>query len=138
MIAVRYADDSVLGFEKHEDAWRFFRHALDARLAQFNLTLHPEKTRLLRFGWFAIEDCKKRGEGKPETFDFLGFTHFCSQTKNGMFVVGRVIISKRMRATLKEIRATTYPVTHGGWMLFAGKLSERGGMPLNGGVSDTD
>jgi RNA-directed DNA polymerase len=111
MIAVRYADDSVLGFEQREDAWRF-RHALDTRLAQFNLTLHPEKTRLLRFGWFAIEDCKKRGEGKPETFDFLGFTHFCSQTKNGMFVVGRVTISKRMRTTLTEIRAQLHKRRH--------------------------
>lgn len=60
MIAVRYADGSVLGFEKHEDAWSF-RHAFEVRLAQFNLTLHPEKTRLLRFGGFAVEDCKKRG-----------------------------------------------------------------------------
>lgn len=111
MIAVRYADDSVLGFEKREDAWSF-RHALEARLAQFNLTLHPEKTRLLRFGWFAAEDCKKRGEGKPETFDFLGFTHFCSQTKNGMFVVGRTTISKRMRAMLKEIRAQLHKRRH--------------------------
>lgn len=111
MIAVRYADDSVLGFEKREDAWSF-RHALEARLTQFNLTLHPEKTRLLRFGWFAAEDCKKRGEGKPETFDFLGFTHFSSQTKNGMFVVGRTTISKRMRATLKEIRAQLHKRRH--------------------------
>ena len=111
MIAVRYADDSVLGFEKHEDAWSF-RHALEARLAQFNLKLHPEKTRLLRFGWFAIEDRRKNGEGKPETFDFLGFTHICNQTKNGMFVVGRVTIAKRMRATIKEIRAQLHKRRH--------------------------
>ncbi|WP_241151618.1 reverse transcriptase domain-containing protein, partial [Pseudomonas viridiflava] len=111
MIAVRYADDSVLGVEKLEDA-RSFRHALEVRLAQFNLTLHPEKTRLLRFGWFAVEDHKKRGEGKPETFDFLGFTHFCDQTKSGMFVVGRVSIGKRMRATLKEIRAQLHKRRH--------------------------
>ncbi|WP_372241677.1 reverse transcriptase domain-containing protein [Pseudomonas sp. Q1] len=111
IVAVRYADDIVLGFEKREDAWSF-RHALEARLAQFYLTLHPEKTRLLRFGWFAAEDCKKRGEGKPETFDFLEFTHFCSQTKNGMFVVGRTTISKRMRAMLKEIRAQLHKRRH--------------------------
>jgi RNA-directed DNA polymerase len=111
MIAVWYADDSVLGFEKREDAWSF-RHALESRLAQFNLTLHPEKTRPLRFGWFAVEDCKKRGEGKPETFDFLGLTHLCSQTKNGMFVVGRMTISKRMRATLKEIRVQLHKRRH--------------------------
>lgn len=111
MIAVRYADDSVLGFEKHEEAWSF-RHALEARLAQFNLKLHPEKTRLLRFGWFAIEDRRKNGEGKPETFDFLGFAHICNQTKNGMFVVGRVTIAKRMRATIKEIRAQLHKRRH--------------------------
>lgn len=111
MIAVRYADDSVLGFEKHEDAWSF-RQALEARLAQFNLTLHPEKTRLLRFGWFAIEDRKKRGEGKPETFDFLGFTHICDKTKNGMFVVRRVTIAKRMRTTIREIRAQLHKRRH--------------------------
>lgn len=111
MIAVRYADDSVIGFEKREDAWSF-RHALEFRLAQFNLTLHPEKTRLLRFGWFAVEDRQKRGEGKPETFDFLGFTHFCSQAKNGMFEVGRVTIAKRMRATLQEIRGQLYKRRH--------------------------
>lgn len=111
MIAVRYADDSVIGFEKHEDAWGF-RHALEVRLSQFNLTLHPEKTRLLRFGWFAVEDRKKRGEGKPETFDFLGFTHFCSQAKNGVFEVGRVTIAKRMRATLKEIRGQLHKRRH--------------------------
>jgi group II intron reverse transcriptase/maturase len=111
MIAVRYADDSVLGFEKHEDAWSF-RQALEARLAQFNLTLHPEKTRLLRFGWFAIEDRRKRGEGKPEAFDFLGFTHICDQTKNGMFVVRRVTIAKRMRATIREIRVQLHKRRH--------------------------
>jgi len=111
MIAVRYADDSVIGFEKREDAWSF-RRALDVRLAQFNLTLHPEKTRLLRFGWFAVEDRKRRGEGKPETFDFLGFTHFCSQAKNGMFEVGRETIAKRMRATLKEIRRQLHKRRH--------------------------
>jgi len=111
MIAVRYADDSVLGFEKHEDAWSFHQ-ALEARLAQFNLTLHPEKTRLLRLGWFAIEDRKKRGEGKPETFDFLGFTHICDKTKNGMFVVRRVTIAKRMRTTIREIRAQLHKRRH--------------------------
>ncbi len=67
---------------------------------------------MLRFGWFAVEDRKKRGEGKPETFDFLGFTHFCSQAKNGMFEVGRVTIAKRMRATLKEIRRQLHKRRH--------------------------
>lgn len=70
------------------------------------------EARLLRFGWFAAEDCKERGEGKPETIDFLGFTRFCSQTKNGMFVVGRTTISKRMRAMLKEIRAQLHRSRH--------------------------
>ncbi|WP_345940167.1 reverse transcriptase domain-containing protein [Pseudomonas parafulva] len=111
MIAVRYADDSVLGFERHEDAWSF-RHALEARLGQFNLKLHSEKTRLLRFGWFAAEDCRKRGKGKPETFDFLGFTHICDQTPNGMIVINRVTIAKRMRATISEIRAQLHKRRH--------------------------
>lgn len=78
-----------LDLKRHEDAWSF-HHALEARLTQFNLTQHPEKARLLRFGRYAGEDCKKRGEEKPETFDFLGFTHFCSLAKNGMFEVGAV------------------------------------------------
>lgn len=79
-----------LDLKRHEDAWSF-HHALEARLTQFNLTQHPEKARLLRFGRYAGEDCKKRGEEKPETFDFLGFTHFCSLAKNGMFEVGRLV-----------------------------------------------
>lgn len=111
MIVVRYADDSVLGFERLGEAL-VFQDALAARLAQFNLTLHPEKTRLLRFGWYAAEDRRNHGLGKPETFDFLGFTHFCSRSKNGMFEVGRVTISKRIRATLKEIRAQLHKRRH--------------------------
>lgn len=77
-----------------------------------NLTLPLEKARLLRFSWFANEDRKRRGEGKPETIDFLGSTHLCDQTKSGMFVVGRVTIGERTRATLKEIRAQLHKRRH--------------------------
>ncbi|GAB3381838.1 group II intron reverse transcriptase/maturase [Azotobacter armeniacus] len=111
MIVVRYADDSVLGFESRAEAVRFHR-ALERRLADFGLTLHPGKTRLLRFGWFAVEDRRKRGEGKPETFDFLGFTHYCSRGRNGRFEVGRKTIRKRMAATLRDIRETLHRRRH--------------------------
>ena len=76
MIVVRYADDIVLGFEHRRDAERFL-NALKERLAEFGLELHPDKTRLIEFGRYAADHRKARGEGKPETFDFLGFTHIC-------------------------------------------------------------
>jgi hypothetical protein len=76
MIIVRYADDGVLGFERREDAERFLEE-LRERLRKFGLELHPEKTRLIEFGRYAAERREKRGEGKPETFNFLGFTHIC-------------------------------------------------------------
>lgn len=71
------------------------------RLAKFGLELHPEKTRLIEFGRFAASDRRKRGEGKPETFTFLGFTHFCGTNSNGHFVVWRHTAAKRMRAKLR-------------------------------------
>lgn len=111
MIMVRYADDSVLGFESRGEAQRFHQ-ALERRFADFGLTLHSGKTRLLRFGWFAVEDRRKRGEGKPESFDFLGFTHYCSRGRNGWFEVGRRTIKKRMVATLKELRETLHRRRH--------------------------
>jgi hypothetical protein len=74
VIVVRYADDSVLGFQYRADAERFLRDWRE-RLQQFGLELHPDKTRLLEFGRFAVASRKQRGEGKPETFDFLAFTH---------------------------------------------------------------
>src|ERR1039457_702853 len=101
---VRYADDAVLGFEHREDAERFLEQ-LRERLRKFGLELHPEKTRLMEFGRYAAERREKRGEGKPETFNFLGFTHICGTShKTGYFTVHRRTISKRMAAKLKDIR----------------------------------
>jgi len=79
---------------------------LKERLQSFGLTLHPDKTHLIRFGRQAISDRKRLGERKPETFNFLGFTHFCTQSrKSGVFVIGRQTIKKRMRATLHAIKS---------------------------------
>jgi RNA-directed DNA polymerase len=75
------------------------------RFARFNLELHPDKTRLFRFGRFASQQRQERGQGKPETFDFLGFTHSCGETRQGKFIVLRQPMKKRMRAKLKEIKA---------------------------------
>ena len=105
VIIVRYADDAVLGFQHREEAERFLEQ-LQERLRKFGLELHPEKTRLIEFGRYAAERRKKRGEGKPETFNFLGFTHICGTNhKTGYFMVHRKTIGKRMAAKLKEIRA---------------------------------
>jgi len=105
VIIVRYADDAVLGFEHREDAERFLKQ-LRERLRKFGLELHPEKTRLIEFGRYATERRKKRGAGKPETFNFLGFTHICgTNRKSGNFTVHRKTIGKRMAAKLKAIRA---------------------------------
>ena len=104
-IIVRYADDAVLGFERREDAEQFLEQ-LRERLANFGLELHPEKTRLIEFGRFAAERRKRRGEGKPETFHFLGFTHICGTNhRTGKFTIHRKTIGKRMAAKLNEIRA---------------------------------
>lgn len=91
-----------MGFEYEADARRFLAE-LKERLDKFGLTLNEDKTRLIRFGRFAVQDCKARGQGKPETFDFLGFTHYCGKAANGLFEVKRLTIKKRMRATLKAI-----------------------------------
>jgi group II intron reverse transcriptase/maturase len=101
---IRYADDFVAGFQYRDDAVKF-QDALKQRLAKFDLEIHPDKTRLIEFGRFAEENRKRRGEGKPETFDFLGFTHICSRTrKNGRFQVKRKTIDKKLRSKIKEIR----------------------------------
>ncbi len=100
---VRYADDSVSGFERQADG-KVFLAALRERLAEFGLALHPEKTRLIEFGRYAVRNRLRRGKGKPETFDFLGFTHCCGTTRQGGFKILRLTIKKRMRATLKAIR----------------------------------
>src|SRR6516162_303575 len=104
VIVVRYADDLVVGFQQRTDAERFLKEFRE-RLAKFGLELHPDKTRLIEFGRFAARDRKARGEGKPETFTFLGFTHYCGQRhKSGTFTVGRITAKKRMVAKLKAIK----------------------------------
>jgi group II intron reverse transcriptase/maturase len=104
VIVVRYADDVVLGFELKEEAERFLRE-LRERLAKFGLELHPEKTQLIEFGRYAAQNRESRGQGKPETFDFLGFTHRCGKNgKTGYFVVQRNTVKKRMRAKLQALK----------------------------------
>jgi group II intron reverse transcriptase/maturase len=103
VIVVRYADDNVLGFQHRADADRFLE-AFRERLRKFGLELHPDKTRRIEFGRFAEQDRKRRGEGKPETFDFLGFTHISGKDRNGDFAVKRKTIGKRMRAKLLELK----------------------------------
>jgi group II intron reverse transcriptase/maturase len=103
MIIVRYADDFIVGFEHQVDA-RFFLDEMRERLGKFALSLHPEKTRLIEFGRFAAERRKRRGLGKPETFNFLGFTFICGRTRAGKFQIRRKTRADRMRAKLKEIK----------------------------------
>lgn len=103
MIIVRYADDVVLGFEKEGDARRFL-DAMRARLEEFELVLHPDKTRLIEFGRFAAANRKRRGLKRPETFDFLGFTFISGKSRRGYFQLQRKTRSDRMRAKLKEIK----------------------------------
>ncbi|MDF1556444.1 MAG: group II intron reverse transcriptase/maturase [Deferrisomatales bacterium] len=104
VIVVRYADDAVVGFQYESDAKRF-RAELAERLSEFALDLHPDKTRLIEFGPFAASNRKRRGQGKPETFDFLGFTHICGKKRsNGRFTVLRQTIRKRLQAKLKQVK----------------------------------
>jgi RNA-directed DNA polymerase len=102
MIVVRYADDLVIGFERESDARRFL-DAMRARFEMFALTLHPEKTRLIEFGRFAAPNREKRGLGKPETFNFLGFRFICGRSRKGKFLVHRETRRDRMRAKLREV-----------------------------------
>lgn len=104
VIIVRFADDTVVGFQHKSDAIQF-QEDLKNRLQKFGLELHPDKTRLIEFGRFAAENREKRKEGKPETFTFLGFTHICGKTrKNGRFTIWRHTIKKKMQKKLKEIK----------------------------------
>jgi RNA-directed DNA polymerase len=104
MVLVRYADDIVVGFEHRAEAEQFLRD-WQARLTQFGLALHPDKTRLIEFGRSATANRKARGEGKPETFNFLGFTHMCGTTrKTGRFIVKRKTIRARLSAKLRDIK----------------------------------
>jgi RNA-directed DNA polymerase len=105
VIVLRFADDIVVGFRDKAEADQF-RAELTERMKKFNLELHPEKTRLLEFGSFAIPNRQRRGEGKPETFNFLGFTHICVKKRsNGMYTVLRQTIRKRLQTKLNEVRA---------------------------------
>lgn len=110
-ILVRYADDSVFGFENKKTAQRFLQ-AMSERFAKFGLNLNLDKTRLIEFGRFAAVDRQRRGEGRPETFDFLGFTHCCGTNRQGQFRVVRLTARKRMRATLAAIRAALMQRRH--------------------------
>jgi RNA-directed DNA polymerase len=103
VILVRYADDFLVGFEHRGDAERFLADLRD-RFAEFGLVLHPEKTRLIEFGRFAAERRQARGLRKPETFEFLGFTHICAKGRHGRFKVRRVTSKKKMRAKLKSVK----------------------------------
>ena len=104
VIIVRYADDFVMGFQYRNEADLFLQQ-LQERMAKFGLELHQEKTRLIEFGRFAAANRSKRGEGKPETFDFLGFTHICAKTKRGnRFTIRRKTIAKRLRVKVKKMK----------------------------------
>jgi RNA-directed DNA polymerase len=143
VIVVRFADDIVLGFQVKSDAERF-RVELEERFRKFQLELHPEKTRLLEFGPFAAANRKRRGEGKPETFNFLGFTHSCSQTKGGRFTVRRQTIRKRMQAKLREVKTELRRRMHapipevGAWLRSVVLGHNRYfGVPMNGPALNT-
>src|SRR6516165_652496 len=103
MIFVRYADDFIVGFQHESDARRFLDEMRE-RLGKFALSLHPEKTRLIEFGRFAAERRKRRGFGKPETFNFVGFTFICGKTRAGKFQLQRKTRRDRMQAKLREIK----------------------------------
>ncbi len=103
MIIVRYADDTVVGFEQEADARRFL-DMMRTRLEEFALSLHPEKTRLIEFGRHAAADREKRGLGKPETFNFLGFTFICGKSRQGRFLIKRKTRQDRMMAKLLELK----------------------------------
>lgn len=138
VIIVRYADDFVIGFQHRSEAERCVRE-LSLRMQKFGLVLHPEKTRLLEFGRFAASNRRRRGEGKPETFDFLGFTHCCGKTRHGRFVIRRRSMAKRLRAKLEEIKSELTKKMHrplaeqGRWLqsVVRGWLNYHA-VPLNG------
>ena len=121
VVVIRYADDTIVGFQSETDADRFLED-LGKRLEKFGLELHPEKTRRIEFGRFAERNRERRGEGKPETFHFLGFTHICGKNGLGRFAVRRTTIRKRMQAKLREMKQQLRqrmhdPVAHtGNWL----------------------
>jgi group II intron reverse transcriptase/maturase len=105
VIAIRYADDLVVGFEHRAEAERFLKE-FQERLAKFGLELHPDKTRLIEFGRFARANRQRRGEGEPESFTFLGFTHKCGTNSCGTFTIWRQTVRKRLEAKLQQVKQT--------------------------------
>src|SRR5437868_826495 len=103
VVIIRFADDTIAGFQYQTDADRFLENVRE-RLGKFGLELHPDKTRRIEFGRFAEQNRERRGEGKPETFDFLGFTHISGKNGIGRFMVRRTTIRKRMRAKLRQVK----------------------------------
>ncbi len=138
VIVVRYADDFIVGFQHRADAERFLVE-LRERFAKFSLELHPEKTRLLEFGPSAADNRRRAGKGKPETFNFLGFTHISGKKRNGRFTVVRQTIRKRLQAKLSEVKAELRRRMHapipevGRWLrsVVEGHLRYYG-VPMNG------
>jgi len=111
VVVVRWADDFVLGFQHRHEAERFLNE-LRERFARFGLELHPEKTRLIEFGRFAAQTRRDRGQGKPPTFNFLGFTHSCAKTRKGKFTVLRQTMRQRWQAKLKEVKTELWRRLH--------------------------
>jgi RNA-directed DNA polymerase len=103
VVVVRFADDFIVGFQHRTDAERFLAE-LKERFQKFGLEVHPEKTRLLEFGRYAAERRQRRGEGKPETFDFLGLTHISGKDRKGRFAVKRRTVRKRLQAKLRDVK----------------------------------
>jgi group II intron reverse transcriptase/maturase len=138
VIVVRWADDFVVGFEHQQDAEQFHQE-LAERFAKFKLKLHPEKTRVIEFGRWAAKQRKARGQGKPETFNFLGFTHSCAKTRTGRFTVLRQTVRTRWQTKLRAVKAELQqrlhqPVPEQGAYLRAVVLGHNRyyGVPLNG------
>jgi RNA-directed DNA polymerase len=138
VIVVRFADDFVVGFQYRHEAERFWAELRD-RFAKFGLALHPTKTRLIEFGSYADQNRRGRGQGKPETFNFLGFTHICGQKRSGMFTVLRQTVRRRLRAKLHEVKAELrrrmhFPIPEQGAYLrsVVGGHIRYYGVPMNG------
>jgi RNA-directed DNA polymerase len=138
VIVVRFADEFIAGFQHRADAERFLAE-LRERFAKFGLELHSEKTRLLEFGPYAAERRQRAGKGKPETFDFLGFTHICGKKRNGRFTVVRQTIRKRLQAKRHEVKAELRRRLHdpisqvGTWLgQVVGGHTRYYGVPMNG------
>ena len=144
VIVVRFADDAVVGSQRKSDAEQFWVE-LRERMQKFHLELHPEKTRLLEFGRYAIDDRKQRGEGNPETFNFLGFTHICGKRRsNGRYTVRRQTMRKRLQAKLSEVEAELWRRMHapipevGQWLrVVVGGHNRYYGVPMNGPALST-